>query len=327
VDRRPSLPVASTNASPPNVRGTIWSFGLRPFGVVRAPEKPANPKVRWPVVPTKAGTLQAVYPWGLGMCMIQAMRIVPIALLIACGTTDDVAQSPSSVAPVASAAVLADATQAEDNPEEGWGAIFRRGGTAWKVGGGTVVVGPRTAKIIQVKGNPLACGGVAIKGAPKHGVLVLPEGAPVPEDRMVPAIQAHRIERSAWRLDEVLPARGRFDSKVPSTQPSIQRGIEVGSVTKTRRHGAPPFLISTGVRNCHGAVVFTDVKAEGVIAYDQLTETCKPLRVVPAHDYDGDGNREFAVFSDERVRLYRVTELPGKLSMTKLADWRCKAEG
>ena len=262
--------------------------------------------------------------------MMQAMRIVSFALLIACGASEEAAQTTTTAAPAAppaTAAALADATQADNAPEEGWGAIFRRGGTAWKVGGGTVVVGPRTAKSVQTSGNPLACGGVATKGTPKHGVLALPEGAPVPEDRTVPAVQAHRIERSAWRLDEVLPARGRFDSKVPSTQPSKQRGIEVGSVTKTRRHGAPPFLITTGVRNCHGAVIFTDLKAEGVIAYDRLTETCAPLRVVPAADYDGDGKREFAIFNDEVVRLYRVTELPGKLSMTKLADWSCKAEG
>jgi len=262
--------------------------------------------------------------------MIQPMRIVLFALLFACGSADEVVQSPRPVSPTvpsASDAALSDATQAGDKPEEGWGAVFRRGGTAWKVGGGTVVVGPRTASSVQTSGTPSACGGVAAKGTPKHGVLALPEGASVPEDRTVPAIQAHRIERSAWRLDEVLPPRGRFDSKVPSTQPSMQRGIEVGSVTKTRRHGAPPFLITTGVRNCHGAVVFTDAKAEGVIAYDRLSDTCKPLRVVPAHDYDGDGKREFAVFNDDRVRLYRVTEVPGRLGMTKLADWSCKAEG
>ena len=74
-------------------------------------------------------------------------------------------------------------------------------------------------------------------------------------------------------------------------------------------------------------MAFTDLKAERVIAYDRLSETCKPLRVVPAYDYDGDGKREFAIFNDERVRLYRVTEVPGKLGMTRLADWSCKAEG
>jgi len=262
--------------------------------------------------------------------MILPMRTVPFVLLIACGSADEASQSPNpptAETATVSAANLSNATKAENKLEDGWGAIFRRGGTAWKVGGGTVVVGPRTAKSTQTSGTPLTCNGVATKGAPKHGVLALPEGAPVPEDRTAPAIQAHRIERSAWRLDEVLPARGRFDSKVPSNQPSMQRGIEVGSVTKTRRHGAPPFLIATGVRNCNGAVVFTDLKAEKIIAYDQISATCKPLRVVPAHDYDRDGNREFAVFNDELVRLYRVTELPGKLSMTQLASWTCKAEG
>ena len=32
--------------------------------------------------------------------------------------------------------------------------------------------------------------------------------------------------------------------------------------------------------------------------------------MVPALDYDGDGQREFAVFSDETVAAYRIVETP-----------------
>ena len=161
--------------------------------------------------------------------------------------------------------------------------------------------------------------------APRRGALVLPAGSPVPEVKKSAAIQAHRVERAAWRLDEVLPARSKYAAKVPSTSPTQQRGIEVGSVTKTRRYGAPPFLIATGVRQCAGAVVFTDLKAEKTLAYDNLPNTCGALRVVPALDYDGDGQREFAVFSDETVAAYRIVETPGNLSLTRIGNWSCKS--
>jgi hypothetical protein len=74
-------------------------------------------------------------------------------------------------------------------------------------------------------------------------------------------------------------------------------------------------------------VAITDLKAERVLVYDTLFENCKPLRVLPAVDYDGDGQREFAVFNDEQVAIYRLIEHPGQLSMTRLAEFRCKDDG
>jgi hypothetical protein len=215
-------------------------------------------------------------------------------------------------------------SKAEHRPETGWGAVFWRHATPWKVGGGSIVVGPKAAATVRTGGEALTCNGLATKSAPPHGAVVLPEGASMPIVPPTPAIQAHRVERAAWRLDEVLPARGRFSSSATSISPSQQRGVEVGSVTKTRRRGAPPFLIATGVRDCTGAVAITDLKAERVLVYDTLSENCKPLRVLPAVDYDGDGQREFSVFNDERVAIYRLIERPGELSMTRLAEFRCK---
>ena len=186
------------------------------------------------------------------------------------------------------------------------------------------MVSPRSASATRTSGELLTCSGVASKGAPTHGAVVLPEGSPLPEMVKSPAIQAHLIERSAWRLDEVLPPRGRFSPKGSGNEPSVQRGVEVGSVTKTRRYGAPPVLISTGVRECAGAVIITDLKAEKTLAYDRLPKTCTPLRVVPAVDYDQDGNREFGVYSDERVVVYRLVEKPGRVQMTKIGEWYCE---
>ncbi len=249
-------------------------------------------------------------------------------MLLSCGGDTETPQVRTPIPPRAKAAITApaakDAVATQKNIEDGWGAVFWRNATAWKVGGGSIVVSPRSASETRTSGEALTCNGVASKGAPTHGSLVLPEGSPLPEMVKPPAIQAHRIERAAWRLDEVLPPRGRFSPKGTSKQPSVQRGVEVGSVTKTRRYGAPPVLISTGVRECAGAVIITDLKAEKTLAYDRLPKTCTPLRVIPALDYDKDGNREFGVFSEERVVLYRLVEKPGRVQMTKIGEWYCE---
>lgn len=263
----------------------------------------------------------------LTLCIIAPMYGVLLVLALGCGPEDGGPQEPTGAkapVPPKTSAALKSAKKAGNSPEDGWGAVFWRQATAWKVGGGDVVVGPREAGSVRSSGDALVCQGVAVKGAPKGGALVLPEGSPVPEVRKSAAIQAHRVERAAWRLDEVLPARSKYAAKVPSTSPTQQRGIDVGSVTKTRRYGAPPFLIATGVRQCAGAVVFTDLKAEKTLAYDNLQNTCDALRVIPAADYDGDGQREFAVFNDDRVTAYRIVEAPGNLSLTRIGNWSCK---
>ncbi len=258
------------------------------------------------------------------------MTISLLWLLLSCGGGEDPQLSRKPVPPKApkriTAAAAKDAVPAKKSIEEGWGAVFWRNATAWKVGGGTIALSPRAASEVKTSGDPLTCNGVATKGAPKHAAIVLPIGAASPDMLGAPAIKAHQIERAAWRLDEVLPPRGRFESKVTTTQPSVQRGVEVGSVTKTRRYGAPPLLISTGIRNCAGAVIITDLKAEKTLAYDRLPQTCTPLRVVPAQDYDGDGNREFGVFSQDRVAVYRLDEKPGSTQMTKIGEWSCAIE-
>ena len=275
------------------------------------------------------GQIQASCPSRPALCIIPSMLRLLLVLTIGCsGENADRQPVMSAKAPAKAKTSPArnNASKAKNSPEDGWGAMFWRQATAWKVGGGDVVVGPREAASVRTSGESLVCKGVAAKGAPKGGALVLPEGSAVPEVKRAAAIQAHRVERAAWRLDEVLPARSKYAAKVPSTSPTQQRGIEVGSVTKTRRYGAPPFLIATGVRQCAGAVIFTDLKAEKTLAYDNLSGTCGSLRVIPAEDYDADGQREFAVFSEDTVAAYRIVETPGNLSLTRIGSWSCKDE-
>ena len=75
------------------------------------------------------------------------------------------------------------------------------------------------------------------QGRPEGRCARLANGLPVPEVKT--AIQAHRVER-ARGLDEVLGPK-KYAANCRALRPAQQRGIEVGSVTKTRRYGGPPF--------------------------------------------------------------------------------------
>jgi hypothetical protein len=210
--------------------------------------------------------------------------------------------------------------------EDGWGGVFWRKGQAWKVGGGSLLVTPTEVKRVTTSGEPMICDGVAIKGAPVRAALALPEGAPPPKIEHIPAIRAHLVERAAWRIDEVLPPRDKYSPAGSSKQPAKQRGVHVGSVAKTRRHGAPPVLVAAGVRNCTAAVVILASKSERTMAYDRVSGICETLRVLPASDLDGKEGREFAVFNDTDVLLYRMKERAGRVGLTRIGQWRCAPE-
>lgn len=253
-------------------------------------------------------------------------------MLLACGGGDSGPSSsdeapPSPIAPVKAAKALQGATAAEVALEDGWGGVFWRQGQAWQVGGGTVLTTPTEARVVTTSGEPMICGGLAVKSAPARAALALPGGAPLPTFDRVPAIRAHLVERAAWRLDEVLPPRDRYSPAGSSSQPARQRGVHVGSVAKTRRHGAPPVLLTTGVRDCTAAVAVLDAKSEHILAYDRVGEVCETLRVLPATDLDGKPGREFAVFNDTVVVLYRMTERAGRVGLTRIGHWRCASEG
>jgi len=252
-----------------------------------------------------------------------------VLVLMACGGTgsDPSASSepdPSKqIAPAPTAKAMIDAEQATVEIEAGWGAVFWRNNQAWRVGGGAVLVSRSTAKKITASGTPLICDGVAVKGAPARAALALPEGAAIPTIKKAPAVQAHTLERAAWRLDEVLPPRGKYSPAVTSAEPGKQRGVEVGSVAKTRRHGAPPVLLATGVRDCSAAITVLGVKADRTLAYDRVPDICTPLRVIPATQLDQTDGREFAAFNDTDVLLYRLNERAGRVGMTRIGHWKC----
>lgn len=203
-----------------------------------------------------------------------------------------------------------------------WGAVFWRDGVAWQRGGGTALVGPGGAGEGKQGAETGACG-VKVEGAPARVVLAVPAGKSATAPPEAPATRAEVVERAAWRLDEVLPPRDRFSPAISGADPALQRGVRVASVAKTRRSGAPPVLLSSGARDCVGAVVALDQDAGTVLSWDRIEEACEPLSLVPAADYDGDGVRELAAWSETRVLLYSLEERPGVFRLRRVGDWRC----
>jgi hypothetical protein len=252
-------------------------------------------------------------------------------LLNACGDGTERPGSPpiapvAAVAPVDPRGASKAASSATVALADGWGAVFWRNDQPWKVGGGDIVTSPTAAAQVVSSGDPLSCGGVAIKGAPARGALALPIGAGMPKIVKAPAIQAHIVERSAWRLDELLPPQGKYAPAATSKSPAQQRGVHVGSVAKTRRYGSPPVLIATGVRECVASVAILTASADRGLAFDQIPGICDPMRVIPATDLDGDGAREFTAYNQQHVLLYRLGATPGEVQLTRLAHWTCPIE-
>lgn len=247
-----------------------------------------------------------------------------LALLLSC-TADP---APTTTAPDAVGAEApqpdhagADAA-ARRQPEEGWGAVMWADDTWYSTGGGSLAAGPKAAIELQPTGSTGLCGSVI--GDPQGAMIVLPQGAPTPELIAAPAIQAAMVERAAWRLDELLPDADRFSPAPTSPDPSRARGVTVGSVAKTRRHGAPPVLVAAGHRDCTGIIAVLTADASQALTHDTLTDSCEPLRVLPPTDLDGDGKREVAAWSRSRAALYRLDETPGDVALVRLADWTCK---
>ena len=248
-----------------------------------------------------------------------------LALLVACSpapSTTEPAPTPPVVAPAPAPSAELAALRARDLPQAGWGALLWLDETWYSTGGGTLAAGPKGTVTLAPTGSTGACG--AIVADPAGAMITLPVGASAPTLTPAPAIQAALVERAAWRLDELLPTADRYTPLPTSPDPSRARGVVVGSVAKVRRHGAPPVLVAAGHRDCTGVIAVLDAEAGRVLAWDQLTGSCEPLRVLPPNDLDGDGHRELAAWSRGRAALYRLAEDASGVELERLADWTCK---
>lgn len=210
-------------------------------------------------------------------------------------------------------------------PAPGWGAVFWRGGQAWKVGEGERLVGPRGVSA-SASGDRGECGGVLVQDAPKHAVLAVPSGAVPTAPQRPPVVAATIVEAAAWRLDETLPARDGFAPLDPDAAPPRQRGVVVGSVIKQRRSGGPPVYLAVGARDCTAAAVVLDHEARTVLDAVVVPEVCGPVRALPPAQLDGAPGLESAMFDDEAVVLVRLSLTPATASLEAQGLWRCPAE-
>lgn len=199
----------------------------------------------------------------------------------------------------------------------GFGALFWDADKAWQVGGGVVAVS-RTAhgELVEVDG-PRRCSGRAVAGAPAGARLVLPQGATPAEPLPRTALMAETVETAVAHLHASLPTPDRYSP--PTTGPL--RGVAPGTVAKVRRDKAPPVLVASGTRDCHAVVALLDREATEMLASVVLSEWCGGATVHPPEDLDGDGLRELALLSEDRVELLRMVEKPPGLE--PLGGWRC----
>ena len=237
------------------------------------------------------------------------MRLLYLLLISACSGT--------SSAP----------THALSRPMAGWGAVLWRDGVAVQHGGGPTLVSPTAHAVATAAAGVPAdhCGGTVLHGAPTSAVLAPPAGSPAVIPPKPPAVPAPLVEAALWRVDTLLPPADDFTPIDPSAAPAKARGVELGSVVKTRRPGAPPVLVVSGERSCTAVLAVLDAKATTVLASQVVPGVCGVPRVLPPADLDGDGALETAIFTDDRVVAARLGLASGKESMTLLGDWACPA--
>lgn len=246
---------------------------------------------------------------------------IGLLTLLGCGSGSN--PTPPPAAPPQAAAPRPDTPRARVDLSAGqaWGAVLWKDGAAYWKGGGAQLFGAAGALDGAASGEAGPCGRPV--SAPPGAVLALPTGGTAQAPPRAPGNQASVLERAAWRLDELLPARDVYAPALPDRDPSHQRGVTVGSLVKTRREGAPPVLVASGVRDCVAAVALLSADAASALAADEIPKQCTALTVLPPGDYDGDGTREFALTSPERVLLYRLDETQDTPALVRLADWSC----
>jgi len=218
-------------------------------------------------------------------------------------------------------------THTLSKPVAGWGAVLWRDGVAVQHGGGPVLVSPKSRAVATAAAAAPAdrCGGTVLEGAPPSSVLAPPAGSPEVVPPKPAAVPAPLVEAALWRVDTLLPPADEFTPVQASAAPAKARGVELGSVVKTRRHGAPPVLVVSGERSCTAVLAVLDAKATNVLASQSVPGVCGVPRVLPPADLDGDGALETALFTDDRVVAARLELASGKESMTLLGDWACPA--
>jgi hypothetical protein len=82
-------------------------------------------------------------------------------------------------------------------------------------------------------------------------------------------------------------------------------------------------ILAAGTRDCTGVVSIIDGDLRQNLQSLTIPESCGRARLLPPADLDGDGARETAFFTEDRVVLLRLVETPASITLTPLSDWRC----
>jgi hypothetical protein len=83
-------------------------------------------------------------------------------------------------------------------------------------------------------------------------------------------------------------------------------------------------LLASGARDCVEVVAALDQEASKILAWDRIDALGGALSLLPAADYDGDGQRELAGWSDKRVVLWRLEDTGGSFGLVRIADRKCE---
>jgi hypothetical protein len=248
-------------------------------------------------------------------------------LVLGCAQTSSVTEAdPPEVEASEQEAMLEQEAEAGPSPLDGWAPVYQTDAGLVAMGEGNLLVGPGGVQEALPTGEVGPCGGRLLANQDR-AVLVLPEGVQTTPPPAAPTVQAAQVELAGWRLNEVLPPLEESIENDGPTQPARQKGISVGSVSKTRRHGAPPIFLVSGVRGCTAALLILDSELENILDHHTWEGACSPLAVMPPADLDGDGQRELAVYNSLEVTLFRLRETPGTVSLQVEGRWGCLLGG
>jgi hypothetical protein len=182
---------------------------------------------------------------------------------------------------------------------------------AWVVGDKAVVPGAKgEGRLMDAKGARAAVAAGSCGAAPAFeggGMLWLPPG----EEQTfqpVPMVAAAVVERSAWKLAEVLgPPEGVLPG-VDAKDPTLHQGIRVQAVAKLRRPG-PPWQAIVGERRDRVALAIADGAATNLasgLVLRRSTDAPVDIRVATGGDVDGDGLADVVIAGDGPKGSFRA---------------------
>ena len=269
--------------------------------------------------------------------------VIRFSLLIAvgCHSGSETATSTSDVATVAAPVPTSEQTVATPGDDEAEPAaqaqpaaqqaeaflgapVFRSEEGLELVGSLTQLIGPKGVEEAIILPEKGPCGGQKLANK-SRSVLALPSDHTVNPSAQAPSNSATVVEAAQWRMNEILSAVEPPTDSLDTTATQSSDNVTLGSVSKTRRTGAPPVYIVTGVRNCTAAVAVLDRDLRTVLDQTMYDGICHPMAVLPPSNLDTHEGREVVLYNAQFVAVLSLIETPGSIEITPLKHWTCPA--